>query len=253
MNRSKGFSSQTNEIIISVVVVVFVLLIGYATYMDMKDDKKRKKAHRKYCEENGFQYTEISESIPGCNEKFDMLLRGKNQSIENIMSGTKGDYEFQIFDFHYYLERHSPRSPINTYNKEFVETLCFLRKKGEKAFPHFYMLQNTLLNEEKEKAKYNLYIKDVYFLPKIEGIKEIEFPLEEGLTLVVRSSNEEEMKEFYTNQRIDSIKRFFDETGGFIYIYEGKGDCLLAGYTRVMSIEERLEILDCAIKMYEAL
>ena len=253
MKRSKGFSSETNETIISVVVILFVLIVGYAVYSDRKNNKKRKNAHKRYCDENGFQYTEIAESIPGCNEKFDMLIRGKDQRIENIMSGTRGDYDFQIFDFYYYMESPSPRNPLHKYDKEYGETICFLRKKSEKNFPHFYMLQNTLINEEKGKAKYNLFIKDVYFLPKIEGIKDIEFPLEEELSLIVRTNNEEEIKAFYTKQRIDSIKSFFDQTGGFIYIYEGKANCLLAGYTRIMTIEERLEILDCAIKMYEAL
>ena len=253
MGRSKGLSSEANEVIISVIVVAFILIIGYVTYIDMKKKKKRDDAIKNYCNEKGIQYTEIAETIPGCNEKFDIIFRGNQRKIENIMSGTRVDYEFQIFDFYYYLTRRSPRHPLYTYEKEFGETLCFIRKKGGKTFPHFYMLENILIDEIRKNLKYDLYVKEVYFLPKVEGIKEIEFPLDEDLKLLVRSVNEEEMRSFFTSQRIDSIDRFFDETGGFIYIYEGKNDSLLASYQRLMSIEERFELLDCAIKMYDAL
>lgn len=253
MKRGKGFSSDTNGTIISVVVVILLLIIGYATYCDKKNKKKRDDAIKNYSNDNGLQYTEIAETIPNCNENFDMLTRGKKQRIENIMSGTKNGYEFHIFDFYYYLERRNPRHPLTTYDKEFSETLCFIRKKGEKGFPHFYMLENILIDEVKNDLKYDLYVKDVYFLPKVEGINDIEFPLDEDLKLVVRTTNEEEIKAFFSNQRIESVKSVFDETGGFIYIYEGKSDCLLTGYTRLTNIQERLEILDCAIKMHEAL
>lgn len=234
--RSKGFNDETIGYFVGFIVAVFVFFLIY----DFIYNKKRKESVSKYCSQNGLKYTRYSESILDCNEKFDMILRGKDQRLDHIMSGSRGDYEFQIFDFYYYLKKRGPR--LNTYDKEFGETICFLRKKGGKAFPHFYMFQNVMLDDN---------IDDL--LPKVEGIKDIEFPLEEDTKLIVKSVNEDEMRTFFTKQRVDSVSKFFDETGGFIYVYEGKGDCLLVAYPQIKQVAERLELLECAVKLYEAL
>ena len=239
MRRSNGLSDESVGITVGLFVVVFVFFVVY----NFIYNKKRKEVVSKYCRENGITYTETAESIIGCDEKFDMMMRGKSQSLDHIMSGTRGDYEFQIFDFYYTLEKPDPRFPLNTYNEEIGETICFIRKKG-KSFPHFYMLEKDFLDS------------DVDFLPKIEGIKDIEYPLEdEFATLVVKSVNEEEMRTFFNSQKIDSLNNCFKDipASDFGYIYEGKGDCFLAAKLSIVSVKERLELLDIALKVFEAL
>ena len=139
-----------------------------------------------------------------------MTNRGKDQRLDHIMSGTRSDYEFQIFDFNYTLEKPDPRFPVNKYNEENTETICFLRKKGN-AFPHFYMLEKSLIES------------DVDFLPKNGEMKDIEFVLNEEEKLLVKTNNEEEIKEFFSAHRIESIKEKYSQE----YIYEVKGEYFL--------------------------
>ena len=93
--RTKSLSDET--IGYSVGIIVFIFL-GYVIYSFIFH-KKRKEVMSNYCQQNGLKYTETSEQILDCNEQFDMILRGKDQCLDHIISGTRGDYEFQIFDF----------------------------------------------------------------------------------------------------------------------------------------------------------
>lgn len=218
---------------------IFMFFVIYNYFYN----KKRKQMIGGYCRQYGLKYTETSDAILGCDEKFDMTTRGQNQSYDHIMSGTRGDYEFQILDFYYTVEKRNPRHGLTTYNEEVIETFCFLKKKG-KALPHFYMVEKGMLES------------DVDFLPKIEGIKNIDFPLEdEFATLNVRSVNEDEIKKYFNKQRLDSLNNCFKDVPASDYdlIYEAKGDCLLVAKLAVLSVKDRLQMLETALKVFEAM
>ena len=219
------------------IIFMFFVIYNYFNY------KKRKQMIGGYCRQYGLKYTEISDTILGCDEKFDMTARGQNQSYDHIMSGTRGDYEFQIIDFYYTVEKRNPRYSFTTYNEGVTETICFLKKQG-KDLPHFYMVEKGMLES------------DVDFLPKIEGIKNFEFPLEdEFATLNVRSVNEDEIKTYFNKQRLDSLNNCFKDVPLCDYnlIYEAKGDCLLVAKLAVLSVNERLQMLETALKVFEAM
>ncbi len=232
--RTKSLSDET--IGYSVGIIVFIFL-GYVIYSFIFH-KKRKELMSNYCKQNGLTYTETSEQILNCNEQFDMILRGKNQYLDHIISGTRGDYEFQIFDFCFTLEKPSPKFPTTTYNEGFTETICCLKKKG-KALPHFYMLTKGIMES------------DVDFIPKVKEYIDIDLTRinNDTETVIVKTRNEDEILNFFDLPKTDAINTTMKEQ----YIYEGKGEYLLVAHLDLMSIKERLELLDSAVKMYEIL
>lgn len=244
-SRNTGLTDEGIGIVVGIIFFVFVFFVIY----NIIYNKRRKDVISKYCKQNGLNYIETSESIIGCEEKFDIMLCGKDQRLDHIMSGKKGEYEFQIFDFYYTLEKLSQRNPLVTYNEEIGETICFIRKKGGKNFAHLYMLEKGVLGS------------DVDFLPKVEGIKNFEYPLvdegytEEFATLVVKSINENEIKSFFNSQRISSLTNCFADISPdeFNYIYEAKNDSMLVASLGILSVEQRLQLLNTGVKVYEAL
>ena len=232
--RTKSLSDET--IGYSVGIIVFIFL-GYVIY-SLIFHKKRKELMSNYCKQNGLKYTETSEQILDCNEQFDMILRGKDQYLDHIISGTREDYEFQIFDFCYTLEKKDPKYPTTTYNEEFTETICCLKKKG-KTLPHFYMLTNSLIRT------------DVGFIPKVKEYTDVDLVKinNDRETVVVKTRNEDEILDFFDLPKTEALKTKMRDN----FIYEGKGEYLLVAYLDLMSIKERLELLDNAVKMYEIL
>ena len=233
--RSKGLSSD--EAIGYTLGLFILVFVGFVIYSFIFH-KKRKAVMSKYCLENGLKYTETSEQILDCNEQFDMILRGKDQCLDHIISGTRGDYEFQIFDFCYTLEKPDPKFPKTTYNEEFTETICCLKKKG-KALPNFYMLTQSLIQT------------DVGFIPKVKEYIDVDLLRinDDKETVVVKTRNEDEILDFFDLPKTEAIKPIMKEE----YIYEGKGEYLLVANLEIMSIKERLELLDSAVKMFEVL
>ncbi len=232
----------TDEGIGYLVGIVFFIFMFFVVY-NFFHSKKRKQLIDGYCRNFGLKYTETSDTLLGCDEKFDMTSRGEGQCYDHIMSGTRGDYEFQIFDFCYTVEKRNPRNPLLTYNEVLTETICFIRKKG-KSLPHLYMVEKGMLES------------DVDFLPKVEGIKSFDFPFEDDFaTLNVRSINEDEVKEYFNKQRLDSLCNCFKDVPASDYdlIYECKGDCLLVGKLAELSVEERLHMLEISLKVFEAM
>ena len=219
-------------------VGIFVFIFLAACIYNFILNKKRKDVISNYCKQNGLNYTETSNYIMNCNEQFDIMQRGKDQSCDHIMSGTSRDYDYQIFDFCYTLEKPDPKYPMTTYNEGFSETICFLTKKG-KPFPHFYMLAKSILQS------------DVDFLPKVKDFKEVELLTinDEQETVLVKTRDEDAVLDFFDLPRTDALKTSFKEE----YIYEGKGECLLVSYLGLMSVKERLELLDNAVKVFESL
>ncbi len=232
--RTKSLSDEA--IGYSVGIIVFIFL-GYVIYSFIFH-KKRKEVMSNYCQQNGLKYTETSEQILDCNEQFDMMLRGKDQCLDHIISGTRGDYEFQIFDFCYTLEKPNPRFPTTTFNEEFTETICCLKKKG-KALPHFYMLTDSLIQT------------NVGFIPQVKEYIDVDLVKinNDTETMVVKTRNEDEILNFFDLPKTEAIKTKVDGK----YIYEGKGEYLLVSYIEIMSIKERLEILENALKVFESL
>ena len=233
--RSKGLSSD--EAFGCTIGFIVLLLIGFGIY-GIIFHKKRKDVMSKYCQENGLKYTEISEQILDCNEQFDMILRGKNQYLAHIISGTRGDYEFQIFDFNYTLEKPHPKIFKATYDEGFTESICCLKKKG-KNLPHFYMLTQSLIQS------------DVGFIPKVKEYIDVDLLRinNDKETVVVKTRNEEEILDFFDLPKTDALQTVIEDK----YIYEGKGEYLLVANLDIMSIEERLEMLNSAVKVFEAL
>ncbi len=232
--RSKGLSDEAIGYTVGFIVFVF---IGFVIY-NIIFHKKRKAVMSKYCQGNGLKYTETSKCIIDCNEQFDMIFRGKDQYLDHIVSGTRGDFEFQIFDFCYTLEKPDPKFPKTTYNEEFTESICCLKKKG-KALPHFYMLTESLMHS------------DVDFIPKVKEFNDVELLKinDDNETVIVKTRNEDEILDFFDLPKTDAIKTIMKEE----YVYEGKGEYLLVAKLDLMSIEERLELLDNAVKMFEVL
>ena len=234
MRSSKGLSDEAIGYTVGFIVLVFIGFVIYSIVFH----KKRKEIISKYCDEHGLKYTEFSEQILDCNEQFDMILRGKNQYLEHIISGTRGDYEFQIFDFCYTLEKPDPKFPKTTYNEGFTESICYLKKKG-KALPHFYMLTQSLIQS------------DVDFVPKVKEYSDVDLLKinDDKETVIVKTRNEDEILDFFDLPRTDAIQPIMKEE----YIYEGKGEYLLVANLEIMSIEERLDMLNNAVKMFEVL
>lgn len=228
---------MTDELIGYSVGVVFFAFVGYMIYSFIFH-KKRKEVMSNYCQQNGLKYTESSDSIMDCNEEFDMILRGKDQCLDHIISGTRGDFEFQIFDFSYTLEKPSPKFPTTTYNEEMTESICCLKKKG-KSLPHFYMLANSLLYS------------DVGFIPKVPDFKDVDLVKinNDQETVVVKTRNEDEILNYFDLPRTEALKTCLREN----FIYEGKGEYLLVANLELMSIKERLEMLENAVKVFEVL
>lgn len=232
MKRNSGLSDESVGMTFGIVVVIFLFFVIY----NFIYNKKRKDSIGNYCKQNGINYTVTSESIIGCNERFIMMNRGKAQRLDHIMSGIKNDYEFQIFDFNYTLEKPDPRFPVNKYNEELCETICFLKKKTN-ALPHFYMLEKSLLES------------DVDFLPHNNELKDIEFTLNNEEKLIVKTYNEGEIKQFFSDHRIESIKEKYTRE----YIYEVKGEYVLVAFLDVLSVKDRLILLEKALKFYNSL
>ena len=232
--RRNGLSDEAIGYTVGLFVFVFIGFVIYSFIFH----KKRKEVMSKYCQENGLKYTEFSEQILDCNEQFDMILRGKDQGLDHIISGTRGDYEFQIFDFNYTLEKPDPKFPKTTYNEEFTESICCLKKKG-KALPHFYMLTDSLIQT------------NVGFIPQVKEYIDVDLVKinNDTETMVVKTRNEDEILDFFDLPKTDALQPILKEE----YIYEGKGEYLLVANLDIMSVKERLELLDNAVKVFEVL
>ena len=232
--RRNGLSDEA----IGYTVGFFAFIILAIFIYNIIFHKKRKEVMSKYCQEKGLKYTEFSEQILDCNEQFDMILRGKKQYLDHIISGTRGDFEFQIFDFCYSIEKPNPKFPKTTYDEDFSESICCLKKKG-KNLPHFYMLTQSLIQT------------DVGYIPKVKEYINVDLLRinDDKETVVVKTRNEDEILDFFDLPKTDALQTLIKDK----YIYEGKGEYLLVANLELMSIKERLELLDNAVKVFEAL
>lgn len=228
---------MTDEIIGYFVGIFVFAFIGYMIYSFVYN-KKRKEILSRYCQQNGIKYLEDSDYIIDCKEEFDITSRGKDRLYDHIMYGSRNDYEFQLIDFSYTLEKPDPKFPLTTYNEVFNESLCVLHKKG-KRLPHFYMLTKSLIQS------------DVGFVPKVKEYSDVDLLKinDDNETVIVKTRNEDEILDFFDLPRTDAIQPIMKEE----FIYEGKGEYLLVSSLNIMSVEERIEMLNSAVKMFEAL
>ncbi len=231
---------MNGEALFGFLISLFVFIFIVAVIYSLIKDKKRKEQFSKYCEQNRIKYQEDSEYIIDCNEKFDITSRGKNQCYYHIMHGTRNDYDFQLIDFYYSIEKTSSKPPFNKYDETFNETLCVIHKK-EINFPHFYMLVKGFLNS------------DVNFLPTIkdyEDIDLIEVKTIDGEDMVlVRTRNEDETLQFFDTSKCEAVQKNIKED----LVYEGNGEYLIVSKLELLSLDDRLKLLENSIKMFEAI
>ena len=215
-----------------IVIVLFCLFI-----YKLVSNKKHKDEISHYCQQNGLKYTETAIYIPDCSIKFNLTNSGKNQEFTNFMAGNRNEYEFQIFDFCFYVETINSRFPDQKHDDEYNSTMCLLRKKG-KQLPAMYFLDKELFDADKD------------LLPKIENLHDIELDGKESdEKIIVRSRNETEARQLFSGQRLDYIKSSFMQD----FKYEIQGEYLLVSATDTISVKERLNLLDNSIKMFEAI
>lgn len=216
-------------------VVLGLLVVAVFLGLYMAYEKRRKKGIRDYCLKNGVKFIEKADSMVECSETFDLTSRGTNRTFELIMSGSQLGYDFQIFDFSY--DEKTDESDDPDEDERITESVCLISKYG-RLMPSFFMFERDILDG------------DLDYLPKIKGGKEVFFPKNKSFEEVycVKTRNEAEVRPFLESKLSEIALNY--ESG---FLYEAKGEYLLVSFIVKMSIEDRLKMLQNAIKMFNVL
>ena len=238
---------------------ICLLAVGYGNQLD----KERKDRIKKYCDDNGFAYTDNPESISqnyksyhlkndekynpksltelylNTGYKFDIFNCGDEQTYSVGMYKNLGDFEINILNYSWshswtnpwwYFEQRSDHTLSNMY------ILCQIKCKNL-TFPDFYIRKKGFMdNFKSEKSKEtNIVIeKDKDFSNKY----------------IINSSESDNTIDFFNNDNVREAFKKFDRNG---FSYKANGHYLLIyrDDNNDFAVNKRVKLLETGLAILE--
>ncbi|MBR4328797.1 MAG: hypothetical protein IKO19_09235 [Candidatus Riflebacteria bacterium] len=241
-------------------LIPFLLMVGVVIYV-VYQDKKRKKALNDFCIRNGMTYQDKVITLPSTAQRFAIVNLGAERTISSVMSGTRNNIKFYIFEVTSEQLNSSQGSRNRKHNACLGHTVC-LMINTQTRFPSFYLRDSSdklpktfqfLGMEIPVPNPYNLGIDILNPDKKYEkkGGKNIELTDYPDFCsdFVLKGCNEEEVYQYFTPERINA---FMDnhQPG---YQYEAKEDCFMVSKPYVTDLDGRLDLFKKSMVIYNSL
>ena len=241
-------------------LVFFFIMLGVAVYV-FYQDKKRKKEINDFCIKNGMTYQDEVISLPSTAQQFAIVNLGAERTISSVMSGTRNNIKFYIFE----VSSEQIKGPLRPRNKALYaslsHTVCLIINTKTR-FPSFYLRDSNdkfpktfqLLGMEMEGPNFYTWDRDILNPDKIyekKGGKNIELPDFPDFCsdFVLKGCNEEDVYKYFTLERINALMNNH-EPG---YQYEAKGDCFMVSKPYVTFLDDRLDLFKKSMVIYNSL
>ncbi len=241
-------------------LIPFLIMFGIVIYV-VYQDKKRKKAINDFCIRNGMTYQDKIITLPSTAQRFAIVNLGAERTIESVMSGTRNNIKFYIFEVSSEQLKNTYSSGKRKHNTYLAHTVC-LMVNTKTRFPSFYIrdssdnLPRTIQVLGMKTDVPNIYTLgiDIMNPDKIyekKGGKNIELTDYPDFCndFVLKGCNEENVYNFFTLERINA---FMDnhQPG---YQYEANGDCFMVSQSHILDLDGRLDLLKKSMIIYNSL
>ena len=253
-------SHSANSASIFSALIPFLIMIGIVVYV-VYLDKKRKKAINDFCQRNGMTYQDKVISLPAAAQQFAVVNLGAQRTISSVMSGTRNNIKFYIFEVTSDQLKESRISGRNKDSASLAHTICLI-VSNKTRFPSFYLrdsddkLPNTfqlLGMDMKAPNIYNLGIDILNPDKRYEkkGGKDIELSDYPDFCsdFILKGRNEEEVNKYFTPERINAL--IDSHQPG--YQYEAYEDCFMVSQQYTLYLDGRLDLLKKSMVIYNSL
>ena len=255
---SNSHSTNTGSFITALIPLIFI--IGGAIYM-IYQDKKRKKEINDFCIRNGMTYQDKAINLPSAAQQFAIVNLGATRTISSVMSGTRNNIKFYIFEVTSEQLKESHGSGGKKQNACLGHTVCLMINTNTR-FPSFYLRDSSdnlpktfqfLGMELKAPDIYNLGIDVLNPDKKYEkkGGKNIELTDYPDFcsNFILKGCNEEEVYQYFTPEIINTLMDKH-EPG---YQYEAKGHCFMVSKPYMLPLDDRLDFFKKSMVIYNSL
>ncbi len=241
-------------------LIPFLIMFGIVIYV-VYQDKKRKKAINDFCIRNGMTYQDKIITLPSAAQRFAIVNLGVERTIESVMSGTRNNIKFYIFEVTSEQFKSSQSSRNRRQRTCLGHTVC-LMINTQTRFPSFYLRDSSdklpktfhfLGMDIKAPNIYTMGI-DIMNPDKIyekKGGKNIELTDYPDFCndFVLKGQNEEEVYQYFTLERINALMNNH-EAG---YQYEANIDCFMVSKPYMLDLEGRLDFFKKSMVIYNSL
>ena len=252
-------SSSVNPSIIFF-FILFLTIVGLVFYLDYKD-KKRRKEINEFCKRNGMTYLDKIVTLPATAQKFSIVNIGAQRNISSVMTGTRNNIKFYIFEITSDQEKVISRANRNKHSITLSHTVCLLLNIKTK-FPSFYLRDSNdkipktfqFLGMDMEAP--NIYTMGIDILNpdkryERKGGKNIELKDYPDFCsdFVLKGINEEEVYKYLTPEKINAL--IDNHQPGFLY--EVNADCFMVSTPYVLNLDDRLKFFKKSMVIYNSL
>ena len=243
-----------------IAIIPFLLMVGVAIYV-VYQEKKRKKEINDFCIRNGMTYQDKIITLPSTAQQFAIVNLGGKRTISSVMSGTRNNIKFYIFEVTSEQLEESVSSRGRRQNACIGHTVC-LMINTQTRFPSFYLRDSSdklsksfqFLGMEIEAL--NIYKMGIDILnpdKKYEkkGGKNIELTDYADFCndFVLKGRNEEEVYKYFTLERINAFMDNHQQG----YQYEANGDCFMVSKPYMLPLDDRLDFFKKSMVIYNNL
>ncbi len=199
-------------------IIYFVIVVT-------NNEIKMKQAIIDYCKNNNLKYFEKAKNIPAVAKSFSLInINGHNYLDE--MSGTRGNYTIDVFDYSY-VTGSGKRSHY------IVNTICIVKGNNIK-MPKFFIRDKKAIIDS---------------LGKLFGGQDIIFSEDTTFSnkFVLQGNSEPLIKEFFDSK----IRATFSNNHIPEYKYEGDQDCFMLSAPRKLALNERINLISMAMNIFK--